>query len=387
MDDATRPAQNPWIRSPGYDLIFFSTLWLAPILLALFYGLVGVGVGVIAIALLYHAILRLPHFIATFRLTYANPANWKHYRERWVLYFVVPPVILVVCALPSLLGHRSLPLYRELVAVAAGVWGIQHVGMQNYGILSLYRRRANLTPDPEGAALEKRILHVLIIAAGAGIVGSLFGTGEAVRVGIDCARLSLYAAAAALVTWYLARAARAWRQPITTWPAVLYFLTALAVMVRWPFYDQLATPGLRTGMFFFVFNGHHCLAYLGLLFMMDCNKREAGRPVFMGWRDGARQFATYVAPLVGVSLLALWATTGAFTMSGLQAITTEKTLDRALGLFTGTFVVHYYIEALSWRFSNAYNRKTVLPLLRAPRLAPAPSTASAAPALHSIQPL
>ncbi|NDG83951.1 MAG: hypothetical protein EBX52_02810 [Proteobacteria bacterium] len=41
---------------------------------------------------------------------------------------------------------------------------------------------------------------------------------------------------------------------------------------------------------------------------------------------------------------------------------------RALGAIDALFMVHYYLESVTWKFSNEHVRKTILPLLAAPKV-------------------
>lgn len=340
-----------WIRSPAYDLVFFSTLWMVPLLLLLQAGLVGAGAGV-ALVVAYHALLRLPHFVGTVSVSWGNPANREHYRAHWVQYYAIPAALLAAYLAPALSPVVRASAIGVVLTTVATLWGTHHIGMQNFGVLQLYRRRAGLPVDARAQGLEKQLFQLLVALAVASPVVGLLGPGWH--------WLSLGARASIALAAVFAGALLARRMLSTGhWsvPLIAYLATSVAVMIRWPFYDRLPTPGLSAGMHFLVFNGHHCAAYLGLLFLMDGNRRERA---WAGFPAGAFRFAGFALPLVLVSVAALWATGGLGTREG--------ALEAGLFVLQGPFMVHYWIESRVWRFSDAHARKVTLPLLRPPAL-------------------
>jgi hypothetical protein len=54
---------------------------------------------------------------------------------------------------------------------------------------------------------------------------------------------------------------------------------------------------------------------------------------------------------------------------------------QAVTMLDGIFVAHYYLESLTWKFSNAHNRAVVLPLLKHP----APALSEATPYSEAIR--
>ncbi|MGE4606396.1 MAG: hypothetical protein AAEJ52_06615, partial [Myxococcota bacterium] len=282
-------SRSRWIVGPVYDLTFFSTLWLPPLLvLALggFSGLAGFEFGAGFFVLwIYHLFIRLPHFAAMFRVTYLRANQLQHYREHWVAYFVIPLAIIGIYAWPLATpdGYGS-PLGFALTT-AGYLWGYQHIGMQNYGVLQIYRLRSDVREPAHWPWLEKSIFYAIIVSvcvsnhlapvvrfAGWGWIGS---------ANAELASLVFLAAAGALLLVYLGQLMRL--GGLRT-PAVLYLLISAVAMVRWPFYDALPA-----GSWFLVFNGHHSVAYLGLLFLMTWNDKYPDRPLTAS--EGVREYA------------------------------------------------------------------------------------------------
>ena len=101
MSQTAPAAASPWIVGPAYDMAFFSTVWLPPLLVLGVGSFAGLEVGAGFFVLwIYHLFIRLPHFGAMFRVTYLRPGQLPHYRQHWVRYFAIPLLILVLYAVP-----------------------------------------------------------------------------------------------------------------------------------------------------------------------------------------------------------------------------------------------------------------------------------------------
>jgi hypothetical protein len=159
-------AQEQWIRNPQYDLVFFCALWWLPLSLLIFGATATVGTAVFF--LLYHIFIRVPHFAATANFTYLYEGNREYYRENWVKYFAVP--ILILLAYGARPWLRSYTLYSTVLLTIATVWGMQHIALQNYGILSLYRTRSKARADALLPKLERAVFYELMLLAVFGAV-------------------------------------------------------------------------------------------------------------------------------------------------------------------------------------------------------------------------
>lgn len=359
MSVAHAAARSLWIVGPRYDLAFFSTLWLPPLLVLAAIGFTGSALGVGFFGLwIYHLFIRLPHFAAMFRVTYLRSNQLRHYREHWFRYFAVPPLILLLYAAPLLTPAGYQSRFGFVITTLAYVWGYQHIGMQNYGILQIYRIRNDGRSSGLGIRLERLIFYAIIASVCAANhfssvvefvtgVAPAPGTTRSVNVGL----LALAAGLIAVYGYELART-QGWFKP-----AGLYFAISIVAMVKWPFYTDLPA-----GSWFLVFNGHHSVAYLGLLFLMNWNQKHPDRPLTLG--VGAREFLAYFLPLVGVSLLLILAAATHHEMAAAAGYGLEEA--GGLQILLGFFVAHYYVESMVWRFRDRHNRETTLPLLRAP---------------------
>ena len=252
---------SQWIRGPVYDAVFFCALWRVPVSVLILGTTTAMASAVFFI--LYHLFIRVPHFAATANFTYFYQANREYDREHWIRYMAVPVVIVAAYAARPWFESRS--IYNNLLLSVATIWGMQHIAAQNFGVLeSLSRTFGGESRQPLAIARKGCVLRTdgprgLRVRAAVVVVRARFINSQRVRWVI---RLAVVLTCGAYVARIWTRRAVA---PVSI-PALLYFATAVSVMVPWPIYKRL--PQVGAGAFFYVFNGQHCLAYLGLVFHM-----------------------------------------------------------------------------------------------------------------------
>jgi len=351
--------RTPWIVGPRYDLAFFLTAWLPPVLILSAAGFGQLDNGeAFFFFWIYHLFIRLPHFLAMFNITYLQHDQFAYYRTHWVRYFLVPVLIIVVYGAPLLIPAGYDSNLGFVLKTFAFLWGYQHIGMQNYGVMQIYRRRAGKDADVGQQKLEKMTFWIIIVA--------IYGTNHLiptvefflseplpVEIAKFVSRFSLIAATL-FSGFYLIKISRAG----SLWtPATAYFCMSVMVMIAWPFYKYLPS-----GSWFLVFNGHHSISYFGLIFLMTWNRKHKVQT--MTFRAGAREYLRFFGPLLIFSLfLILGALIYTWTQVGLpNGLASKLSLDPLLGFF----VAHYYIDSQVWRFRQRHHRETILPLLTRP---------------------
>lgn len=342
--------ERDWIVSPRYDLLFFSSLWLLPLLVVVQIGAEQLSLvdGLFTIWF-FHLFIRLPHFAATLKVTYLRTEHRAHYRKHWILYFAVPALILGVYAIPSLTSSGFATPWGQALVAVAHVWGYYHIGMQNYGILQVYRGRSKAERET-GPKIEKTVYWVIVLAIViSNEVWPYVAAGGSERAGAFLNGLTGPGQIALVAVLCVIYGKHLRRSRSFSVAALLYFAVSIVAMVKWPFYDSLPEHA-----WFFVFNGHHSLAYLGLVLLMEWNRKHPGERFSM--TAAAPAYLRGYAPLVLAGLAMILAAKG-FAL-----------IDPALKLnpLLGFFVAHYYVEALVWKFRNPHNRKVTLPLLRQP---------------------
>ena len=347
---------SQWLHSPLYDLVFFSSVWMIPLIIGLF-GAPGRTPLLLGLAFVsYHLLLRVPHFVATVNVTVGIRENRTHYRTHWVEFIVIPSLIFAAYAL-ILLPRFDHTFLKGLLIALSGAWGLQHVAMQNFGILNLYRQRNGTGRDRVGAKLERAITVTFAF---------FFFISYFLDYAVDTFHINSWAldhnwvafvGVGALSAVYLVRI---WRlratYPISV-PGLLYFAVAIAVMIPFSFYSRVDPFA-----YFYVVNAQHCLAYLGLVYLMGQN-----RAAQQGGRMRVRQFAP---PLLAGSLGLMALAAGYLVFfSGHVLVIDRELLDRATQALLGFFVVHYYVESRVWKLSKAHSRQVLGPLLKNPFLA------------------
>jgi hypothetical protein len=358
MSESAAIRTTPWIVGPRYDLCFFSTLWLLPLLVFAPAAFDRFGLGAAFFYVwVYHLLIRLPHFAAMFRVTYLRRSQLAHYRRHWVAYYVVPAAILALYSAPLLFeqGFESGP--GQLLALVAFIWGYQHIGMQNYGVMQIYRMRGGAAADRRGPRFEKAIFYAIIVSVALGnhlpaIVQKLGWQGSEAMLPLSIAGI-MGSVTVALIAGYLLHLKRS---GCFSWPMLTYFCVAVIAMVRWPLYENLPD-----GSWFLVFNGHHSVAYLGLLFLIEWNQGQPSRR--FTFAAATREFLPFYAWLVAGAVLMVGVTVlYATVVENSGRLVEGGSLESLLGFF----VMHYYVEARVWKFSQPHNRATTLPLLRPP---------------------
>lgn len=158
---------NVWLRSRAYDLFFLHAgLWTMLIVIPLagndvlkpFHFTLGV-------------LFWIGHRLATAYLAFCQQAYQELLVEQRTRFVTVPLVFTVVVFVMLLIPESILPiplLYRVLpLAVLDFAWEFYHFTMQHYGVVSVYRIRAQQDP---GAVQEKRLEKIFCMTVfGGGI--------------------------------------------------------------------------------------------------------------------------------------------------------------------------------------------------------------------------
>lgn len=329
-------AARLWIKSPAYDLIFFSAWWFLPAIWA-FHQLSSIWIASL-VFILYHWLLRLPHFVATAPVTYFNRENRVYYRKRWIRFYAIPAAILVVYSLPTWL-QVSDDVHRILLTIFL-LWGLQHIAMQNYGITCLYRMREERKGDRWRARIEKGAFYLLMAGSAIAQLTPIWFASSGKWV-LQAVLLLQLGAAALLLSLWVREIKGGWASA----PTWIYLASAVVTMIYWPFYQELGPAGQV--LYFYVYNGHHCLVYLGLVAFVD------GKAQTLGSR------LRFIVPLWLVSGVLIALVLRSIWPTATQVI--EHSTFRSLEALWGLFVAHYYLESVAWKFGDEHVRKILLP--------------------------
>lgn len=328
--------------------VFFSAFWWLP-LFFLSYASVAPAIGLGLFIIVYHVILRLPHFLATYPITYGQRSNWARYRKEWIRFLLIPALILgVYFEFGDYRGTHGIGIALTLLAP---LWGLQHIAFQNFGLMQIYHAKAG-QQHPVARRWEWWT-YFFVFAASAVVVGfrripngTLQGTLNGSEKSSWLFSLAPCLFISGLVALYFFRERRR-----LSWPSSLFFLSSVFGMLYWPLYDRLPWPA-NTLVYFYAFDGQHCLSYLGLVSLIE------GRSVS---RLSVTRTLLFVGALIAVSALAVGALYFFQPGQFVHEMAGEK--YRAFAAFEGFYVIHYYLESFIWKRKDESARSNLFPHL------------------------
>jgi hypothetical protein len=161
-----------WIKSPAWDLVWvLNALWLAPLVLLLARGHDDARASPVDGMFFVLAVpLWFGHRVSSAWLAYATPAYRPLLTTQRLRFVVAPLVIAAICFALLLAPERLLPmpLTERVVwlAVLDYLLVSHHFAAQHFGLLSLYRVRAERAPD----AIARRLDRWFALVVGGGFV-------------------------------------------------------------------------------------------------------------------------------------------------------------------------------------------------------------------------
>ncbi|MCR9131447.1 MAG: hypothetical protein NXI08_02695 [bacterium] len=131
-----------WIINQKTDLIWFIGGAFGGYLLMFMYE--GLGWDMVTIWFFWVAFIDTPHFFGTYSRTYLDKQEFKQRKPLllWsLLWFIVGPVVLLICYLMFNSGLESYSVPWILLTSFFGLWAYWHVVRQHYGFLALYKKK------------------------------------------------------------------------------------------------------------------------------------------------------------------------------------------------------------------------------------------------------
>lgn len=131
-----------WIVNQRTDLIWFIGGALGGYILMFMYE--GLGWDMVTIWFFWVAFIDTPHFFGTYSRTYLDKQEFRQRKKLllWsLLWFVVGPVVLLICFLMFKTGSESYSVPWILLTSFFGLWAYWHVVRQHYGFLALYKKK------------------------------------------------------------------------------------------------------------------------------------------------------------------------------------------------------------------------------------------------------
>jgi hypothetical protein len=348
----TTAASEGWIGSRRFDLVYFFGAALFSVLLSL--SLLFFPVILVPVWWLWLWLGDGPHLWATYTRTYLDPIQRaKHHKllQFSLLWFL--PGILAWGA--TLFGIREL---FDLYLFTALLWSTHHAVRQDYGILSIYQRYANV--DDRVRRLDAQFLYVFFW----GISGLFWFTHPLGRVAMMLpprfpvwAEGVLWGAKVALLgvgLFYLWQTLQRLRRNIAPWPA-LFLVCQLGALTFAYFvlghFEPLYPNAQDPEQFFFAVTVTagvlHSIQYLAIVFVVNQRRHTTGEAWIakMSRQPGKLYIFCLVGSLLYVMLLASRGNSPGFNFFALNS-------DAArlfLALYWGLFFHHYYIDQKIWR--------------------------------------
>jgi hypothetical protein len=360
MSPADATSSSKWMISPAWDAaVSFSTLWFPALFFVLWRASRSLGLAPAEVSLaVFYGAVSLPHFLTTFTFTWLDPEQRTYYRTRWGLYFAIPSLLIVGCWLHCLLVG---PLLLVLLWV---LFGEHHVAAQNLGFLALYRQR-----NGEGE-VDRRIDHWVFNSAWV-TTAVLFATRPVGKPGLQyflrpayllplpdrdgvVGVLLLVTTGAFLV--FLGRQVWRWRQGLpVSLPKLLFMLTTWPSFIAVPF----LVHNLETALI--VRSGYHSVQYLGLVELLNRRRVAARGDAGSGLLARLMKAGplTYFALHIIAGFGVWWVTDVLGTRAGWGSDLSLQYL-----FIPGVALAHFFLDGLTWRFSDAHVRATVVPYLR-----------------------
>lgn len=347
------PAASGWIISRRADLLWF----FASALLSLGLGLSVLARPSLGLPLLCAWLLLVdgPHFYATLLRTYLDPLERQRRGPllRWSLLIWLPGPLCWAAAQST---GQSAPM--DLFLLLTALWGYHHAVRQNYGIWSLYARKAGLGARERG--IDRAALYGILWALFAWFTlthplnRQEFGL-SAEPSGLERPLLGgLLGLILLSITAYGARTALRARRGEPTLPAIfllfpvlsLFTLGFAAIGMMEP-----VVPAARTLEAAFVAlaitNGMpHGLQYIGLVGWSSRQRHPDGQGS-SGARLAARPaWAWLIAVALGLPYLLTNAYRGAIPGWGPGSPAAE---GLAISLYWGLVLHHYLLDQYIWR--------------------------------------
>jgi hypothetical protein len=334
----------PYLRRPAVVGIILGTFVVLTLPLALVKRLAPGAWPPVFVT--YSVLTGLPHFFATF-LIYAQKPNREYFAGtpgRLLSYGVVPVALLAgLATFDALEGTTAYP--QLAAAVTVGILGADrlHASRQAFGVLQLLKGSWGLT-TPGWLKLAENALMVLVALM-------MFETAAASGVfapdTLSLATGGLAMVAGAAVAWgYFA----AWRRGARA--AVLLPVAYLAVQL-----GSMALAIWRSELYAATLAIHY-VEYL-VLMVPRCLWTPLSAEAWPDRALGALRRRPWV---LGAALLALAGS--AAVVRHLQKVHTGGPLPLSflLHAYDGLFVFHYFVEAMVWRMSQPFYRRTLGPL-------------------------
>jgi hypothetical protein len=322
-----------WIESARFDLSFFV---LSPLVGLAFLLAYPAGGALLAIAAA--TLIGGPHYLASFSFFFWDDTAAYH-RDRWVVHFLIPVVIVVFVALVAIFQIPA------IIVLVIYFWNAYHVSKQSCGILSIYRHRAGVFDLRHRSVANAAIISTSmcmalwhtewypalhqILSIPSPSAPALLWQASALAAGASLIALSIS----------LYRRYREGTGPGAIELSFLFTSLTLFHPYLWVEDSNVATLGMLLG---------HFIQYLGIVWLVNSRKFAtagtgsiAQRCLSRLWREPRILLAGFLAA------------GGLFMLLQLQVAAVAITL----------VLLHFYLDGVFWAFRRPEVRKALGPYL------------------------
>lgn len=335
-----------WLFSWQYDTAFF----FAPIVLSLFLCALVSSTWLTQSALLTFLALQAfglgPFHQGATWFHYLDKQNRSHYLLDWknrLIFFFAPALILLLT-----LGGRF--LCPVLVYVIYIFWSVQHLVQQNFGILLLYHNHNS------GEAIVPRKLEATSLHSSALLCTAVFCYRIFFPNVLPTVANSLFVLLLLWAVWnsaaYLYSLHQQWQKgAYLNFPALLFWLIAQACLLPICFWGSNYSQAFLFPLIL------HWMQYIGLNYIIVKRKYPAGSTSNLPSQQPLLLFALAGLFLAGVVLTL-------YLLLNANLFGYQLPVQLLTGLVLGLGMVHYYQDAVIWRFRETFPRQSLLPYLR-----------------------
>jgi hypothetical protein len=281
----------------------------------------------------------------------------RYYRQHWIRYGVIPFAIWALYVTVGFGDHPSISSHILLIVFVA--WGLEHIAFQHYGILQVYHARQgiyNMTSN----RLERLVFTLIVLSA-------------TLLSALQIPLISPWLSGLTLNQWVILQstilailiAISIFHALIVKQnrAAIIYFIVAAASMTYWPIYQSLGGTTSSWVLFFVIYDGIHCISYLGLVYYMNESQRLKHEQSGL---FSIRRMILFWGPLAGLSSALLLAIMIYHHTISWPVTEWSSSLNQGyiLGALQGFFMVHYYLESICWCYRDPHIRDTNFALLK-----------------------
>ena len=327
------------------------------------------------IGLLYIIGLGTTHFVLTFTI-YFQSSNLRHFNSTWtnrILYFLIPAAIFVFFDVYHALQIALyLPLFDTLLFWGIRFFDFQHFGRQSYGVLQLFKGRAQ-SPFPAWARKAENLYFFGLTC----LLMLTFLRGGRIDVNWLPMQIAMSVVGVLLIVLlagFVASWKRAGRKQALAAPFAYFLLQSGS-----------AALGIYSSALYLVCLAAHYVEYHVLMvprcFHTTLDPQSRTDRIFDRLRRNRVIFYLVLLAVAGAVTTLTWQVMG--MMIAQPDRSPAGSYRFLIALFDGLFVFHYFIESFIWKFSDPYYRKTLGPLYFSQNrpAAPAPAASKCAPGI------